>query len=308
MEPMQAKKIKTRQFFNLATILLATYVILLFISSTPFAQVSKLNKTEFVFGNGSGWESVGTNATPSMRAKLPVMLRSGRTIESILNDSSASFYQQFTTPTLMINAIKDRMLGMIASFAYVPNANTGWLVCDGSEYSTAQYQQLANLLRATYSTAGTGHLNSDGDWAGRFKVPDLRGLFIMGSTSTTNVTTINIVSTIPLHTHFFTAAGSKQINTPAASSAAHTHTIKSLLESSMNTDFATDSGSGLRRGSSSDAIPDTVFSTVNNHSHTFPALTMRYGVSTQSLTPARLITENRPPNAAVIFCIYSGVP
>ena len=300
MDNMQPKKVK---------IVLAACFILLFTSGTIFAEVSRLNKTEFVFGNGSGWQSTGTDTTPSMRAKLPVMLRSGRTIESILNDSSASFYQQFTTPTNMITAIKTRMLGMIASFAYVPNANTGWLVCDGSEYSTAQYQQLANLLRATYSTAGTGHLNSDGDWAGKFRVPDLRGLFIMGSVSTTNVTTINIVSRIPRHSHAFTAVGSNQINTSAPSSAAaHTHTIKSLLEDSMNSDYDMTHGLGLHFGSGAGTKPDTEFSTVNNHSHPFPALNMRYGVSTQSLTPARLITENRPPNAAVIFCIYSGVP
>jgi len=289
-------------YFSKRVIWLTSFSCIVLFSTLANAQASKLNKTEFVFGNGSGWESIGTESTPSMRAKKPVMLRNGQTIESILDSQSASFYRQFTTPTQMLSEVKSRMTGMIGSFGYVPQPSTGWLVCDGSEYSTADHQNLANLLRNTYG--GTGLVNADGDWAGTFKVPDLRGVFIMGSVSTRNLTSVTLNNTIPYHQHTF----SNRTLTTNNPSGTHTHSVRSLLETQMSIDSVLDTRADPDIYYSDDASfrtarPDTG-STTTTHSHTTPALTMTFGNPTNS--NSRLVAENRPANAAVVFCIFAG--
>jgi microcystin-dependent protein len=289
-------------YFSKRVIWLTSFSCIVLFSTLANAQASKLNKTEFVFGNGSGWESIGTESTPSMRAKKPVMLRNGQTIESILDSQSASFYRQFTTPTQMLSEVKLRMTGMIGSFGYVPQPSTGWLVCDGSEYSTASYQNLANLLRNTYG--GTGLVNADGDWAGTFKVPDLRGVFIMGSVSTRNLTSVTLNNTIPYHQHTF----SNRTLTTSQPIGNHSHGIFGLLEYRANMDddeVDANSTPALYRSVRDTSFPNSSFTTTL-HSHSTPALTVTFGPSTYSSTPTQLVTENRPSNAAVIYCIFTG--
>jgi len=59
--------------------------------------------------------------------------------------------------------------GAIMPFA-MNTAPTGWLVCDGSQYSTTTY---ASLFAAIGTTYGSG--------SGTFGVPNLQGIFIRGS-------------------------------------------------------------------------------------------------------------------------------
>lgn len=62
--------------------------------------------------------------------------------------------------------------GMISPFAGpVENIPTGWMLCDGSEVSRAEYADLYNAIGVCWGT---------GDGSTTFNLPDLRGMFLRG--------------------------------------------------------------------------------------------------------------------------------
>ena len=105
-------------------------------------------------------------------------------------------------------------------------APTGWLPCNGGEYSSTTYPKLSALCGTKFGTAA----------AGNFKVPNLRGRSIAGLDSSQTefdtvgksggVKTVTLTtSNMPSHTHntgdhSHTASGSVTINTGGG---AHTH-------------------------------------------------------------------------------------
>ena len=103
-------------------------------------------------------------------------------------------------------------------------APTGWLLCDGSSYSSTSYPKLSALCATKFGTAG----------AGLFKVPDLKGKTIMGYDSgqtefdtigeaggakTVTLTTGNL----PAHNHTATLSGLSLSGLAVGSESAHTH-------------------------------------------------------------------------------------
>lgn len=61
-------------------------------------------------------------------------------------------------------------VGQILNFATL-TPPTGWLLCDGSAYSTTDYAELYAVIGSTFGANAT---------AGTFNVPDMRGLFVRG--------------------------------------------------------------------------------------------------------------------------------
>lgn len=63
-------------------------------------------------------------------------------------------------------------------------APAGWLVCDGRDYAAAEYAELHGVVGEMYNEGANA---SGGKWsdpgAGRFRVPDLRGRFVVGLNS-----------------------------------------------------------------------------------------------------------------------------
>lgn len=287
--------LKSRGISSQITIIMASTLIMMCAQSPISAQTSIVNKSEIQFRNGAGWESVGTDAIPAVRAKEPILLKSGQTVEDAFNELSGDFYEGFSSSANMLSTIQERLIGMVAAFAFVPDSSTGWLVCDGSEYVGGTYQDLANIIQDSYG--GTGSLNSSNNWNGTFRVPDLRGIFIMGTTDEDLISTINLTTTIPYHNHRI--LNSSTINSSNQGGQTHFHTVNSLLATVMQVDND-ESDSGTVYGSTNSNIPDTDSATVS-HSHTIPGIDL-------TLTGAiGAIAENRPPNAAVVYCIYSGV-
>jgi microcystin-dependent protein len=81
---------------------------------------------------------------------------------------------------------------------------SGWLLCDGTSYSTTTYANLFNVIGYTYGGSG-----------GNFNIPDLRNLVIRGCSSTSTITNVKTgsdtvtlaVTNLPAHTHqYFDAA------------------------------------------------------------------------------------------------------
>lgn len=69
--------------------------------------------------------------------------------------------------------------GTVFSFAG-STAPSGWLLCDGSEYSQTTYASLFSVLGSTYNTqinptTGSAWASPSG---GTFRVPDYRGIFL----------------------------------------------------------------------------------------------------------------------------------
>lgn len=68
-----------------------------------------------------------------------------------------------------VNAVSPNPVGSLQAYAGA-SAPTGWLLCDGTSYSTSVYPELYSVLGYTYGGSGAN-----------FNVPDLRGRMPMGA-------------------------------------------------------------------------------------------------------------------------------
>lgn len=68
-----------------------------------------------------------------------------------------------------VNAVSPNPVGSLQAYAGA-SAPTGWLLCDGTSYSTSAYPELYSVLGYTYGGSGAN-----------FNVPDLRGRMPMGA-------------------------------------------------------------------------------------------------------------------------------
>jgi|688.fasta_scaffold57056_4 microcystin-dependent protein len=68
-----------------------------------------------------------------------------------------------------VNAVSPNPVGSLQAYAGA-SAPTGWLLCDGTSYSTSVYPELFSVLGYTYGGSGAN-----------FNVPDLRGRVPMGA-------------------------------------------------------------------------------------------------------------------------------
>lgn len=161
-------------------------------------------------------------------------------------------------------------VGSIMPFAG-NTAPTGWLLCNGGEFSSTTYPRLATVCGTKFGSAS----------AGNFRVPDLRGRVIAGlDSSQTEFDTIGktggaksvtlTVSNMPAHTHTATtsgltasSAGSHEHTASTNTTGAHAHTM--IFAEHFNT---TTGGSQNRLANlgGSNSINNT--STAGNHSHT----------------------------------------
>lgn len=246
---------------------------------------SKLNSKGFSFNNGSGLVTVAPaeDGTPRIQALTPLMTPGGVIIDENIPTESLTF---LATPN-MVTKLKDRMLGVISAFAYIPPASTGWLVCDGTAYSRTTYANLFGKIKTVYgNTSGTD-----------FKVPDLRGLFIAGTVEgSVAVGTKVLTTTFQSHTHNLSAG-----HTISNGGGPHTHTYHN--NPAQNAEIDDDSTDyNAYTYATNAAITSTGAS--GSHSHSFNSLTPNFADT--SLNDTESSVENRPINAAVIYCIYAN--
>lgn len=170
------------------------------------------------------------------------------------------------------------------------SAPTGWLMCDGSEYSSATYPKLSALCGTKFSTSPQDPAAS----AGNFRVPNLKGRVIAGfDSSQTEFDTLGekggaknvtlTVSNLPAHDHSVpnhTHTGSGTV-TISSATGSHDHGLSGTFTSASNgdhahlyTDTTHDAGTNFTRtGTSSGATQNTTgtiktTTTAGAHTHT----------------------------------------
>lgn len=100
-------------------------------------------------------------------------------------------YEEFQALAALVGGVSSTPVGMIGAFASVQPA--GWLICDGTLYTTTGYVRDDGVTVAYPGTPGSlswaaltnlrGYLNNTwgGDGVNSFRVPDYRGRVILGA-------------------------------------------------------------------------------------------------------------------------------
>lgn len=166
-----------------------------------------------------------------------------------------------------------RMFG----FGRIPN---GWLACDGSLQSIAEYEVLYTLLGTTFG----------GDGSSTFALPDLRGQAplhqgngrgltprIIGERSGSE--SITLLSTqLPAHTHIFVAdQGTAETSKPDP-----TQTLGALVD---DTQYLTDVTGALMYPLQTNAIG--ISGGNQPHDNTMPTLTVSICIATEGVFPSQ---------------------
>jgi microcystin-dependent protein len=165
--------------------------------------------------------------------------------------------------------------GAVLPFA-ANSVPAGWLAANGAELLKTTYATLFAAIGITYGqTNGAG-----GAGTTHFRAPDLRGYFVRGSGTNSDLTASGTfgakqVGSFQSHTHTATAS--------SAGAHTHTHTDNYKLGNSNQ-----QTGSGSWTGSNSDRTLNT--SSAGAHTHTV-TVTATGG------------TETRPDNIAMLYCI-----
>lgn len=279
-----------RTFSRKMSLIIFSILVMYFINNEAG---SKLNTKGFSFGNGSGLVTVApaTDGTPRIQALTPLMTPSGLIIDENIPTESLTFL----ATTNMVTKLKARMLGAISAFGYIPPTSSGWLVCDGTAYSRTTYANLFSKIKTVYgNTNGTD-----------FKVPDLRGLFIVGTLEgRIDVASKNTTTTLKSHTHDFD--GTLSVATGGGN---HTHTYHKNGTWGFQMENDTDGSSIGTSYFYPDSLTTTTLTTNADssggpsHSHTF---NFTPTATNTNVNDREVSTENRPFNAAVIYCIYAN--
>lgn len=193
-----------------------------------------------------------------------------------------------------VNAVSPNPVGSLQAYAG-PNAPTGWLLCDGSSYSTSAYPELYDAIGYAYGGSGAN-----------FNVPDLRGRLPvgkdnMGGTTAGRMTTGQTGS--PTWTGNPTTLGS--------SAGSDKHTLSTAQMPQHNHNVQENSGNGAILGGhftggsssyagniASNAYPVFVSNTGSSHAHpnVQPVLVTNYIIRAQSDAPrSGLAYGSTPP-------------
>lgn len=158
-------------------------IFIVLLSTPSFSADAYLIEKKISFSNGSTITQVTQNTltpTPNASPTAPdntsqimklhgeLLLKNGLTLNLLIDTTAKSFI--------------DSCVGMISAFAST-TVPPGWLLCDGTPYSTTsncEFQTLGDAIRTNWGGTGT---YTSGHFVGIFKVPDLRGMFLRGADS-----------------------------------------------------------------------------------------------------------------------------
>ena len=127
-----------------------------------------------------------------------------------------------------IAALGARPFGTIDLFAGA-DIPEGYALCDGRELRQTDYPKLFAALGTTYNRAADYNGNAYTTQSGYFRLPDLRGRFVVGLSNNDEEYALG------------KAGGSKTLSLKEENLPAHTHTVKDLM-------FATNGSSEITKG------------------------------------------------------------
>jgi microcystin-dependent protein len=205
---------------------------------------------------------LATGALPTAITVASANLVNGTIVEEDLADgavTSAKILNGTIALTDLATAVANALVpvGTITAYAGA-TAPTGWLLCDGTSFSSATYPSLYGILNNTATTP---------DFKGRFLIGDNASLTLLGTGGSTTIATTNL----PAHSH---AAGTL-VNGASATGvttqdASHTHTFDIDLLTSTVSHGHGQNGT-LIGGTTADPDGDGTFTIQNsqggNHSH-----------------------------------------
>ena len=293
-----------------------------------------LNNKVMTFTNGSGFtattleiidSSSGDISTKEYIQATTRLMIEGAVIDTSLKALSTGIGDGESAIKTHYNGI---FTGSVVAFSYAPDPSTGWLLCDGSVLTTSPTDYSSLIAKLGTAWGATGQL------------PDLRGRYVFGTAvgvSGTDSWRINdghtSVNDVGAHEHNVTSTSSGGINTSSdridagSGSGSHIHNATGMVNmTSFGTLFRKDEASSQYRSSGSNlnadsshtygfgvattatTRTDSTGSNLNNlsHTHFIPQDEVAIPAGSLGSTPA-YSSETRPLNAAVYFCIYSGV-
>lgn len=137
------------------------------------------------------------------------------------------------------------------------SAPSGWLICDGSQYSSATYPELSTICGTKFGTASTG----------LFRIPDFRGRMSVGlDTSQVEFGTIG------------KTGGAKNITLTTSNMPSHTHTIPAHDHTTPNHDHSVS------------PVGFTITGGDHGHGHTLAVASASH-THTSTATPNRFVTS-----------------
>lgn len=115
------------------------------------------------------------NLSSSISSKAPLSSPALIGVPTAPTPNSVTDSTQIATTAFVHNVINESItsisyVGMISFFA-MPSAPTGWLPCDGGEYSRTTYANLFALIGTTFG---------NGNGTSTFNVPDIRNKYLVG--------------------------------------------------------------------------------------------------------------------------------
>jgi microcystin-dependent protein len=197
------------------------------------------------------------------------------------------------------SALVDLPSGMVIPYAG-SGTPAGWLECNGAEVDISAYPRLAAALGSTWNTAKNPLTNANyaAPAAGKFRLPDMRGAFLRGSSGGSN----NAQGVATGLAEFQVQRTAKNGLSNAASGISalslnnadltHTHTSQNL---NINGGFSASGSGGIHSVAGSGGL--TLSNALGNHAHSLSSGT----AAAQTISSAD--AETRPDAVGVRYLI-----
>ena len=155
-------------------------------SSTTFRLTGDVSAEDFVFDGqvGGSTKTFTTSISNTIVSNKQNITETQVDDEFLLNRTTGDTGLKKVSRRNLLKAVAVNPPGVVVPYAGAATP-TGWLLCDGSEYVIAEYQQLFDAIGYTFK---------DTPETGKFAVPDLRGRFPLGLDNMNGVSANRVTS------------------------------------------------------------------------------------------------------------------
>ena len=141
-----------------------------------------VSSEELTFPTGGTWTSSTLDDATYLKATAKVKLESGLVIDNVL--SVMEQIDRYYVGSIIPFAVPTENMQHANTTDALTTPDMFWLLCDGSEYNLVDFPELAEKLGVFTGSEGWGASSAP---TTKFKVPDLRGLFLKGVAATANI-------------------------------------------------------------------------------------------------------------------------